>query len=473
MALPTLDDMTMILNSRQVDLREAYEYSSPDPEPRHLAETLPHKLLSLKTTVPWAHMLVNAIEERAELKDVTLPEDEEFTELLRQWIEDSDLREAMTEAHNECLRTGIAYVVTTGHPDLPNTPLFTAESPRSFYAEVDQRTGKVLWAFRLYCVSPAKIVNTTDDYDAMTVYTANKIEYFRRSSLGIWQKDPAIKDVVHNMGEPPVEALINRKSRLNPFGVPEHRALWRLQDAAARALTNMQIAQEFGAIPQKVITNADEDDFAGYETEDGVEQPVTQAELVLKRFLILTGDAKIAEYSAAQLQNFSTAFNTIARNASAASGMPLDFLGVSSDANPSSGDAIRGSNDRLVKRALRFLRGLTPAWVRIIEKAAYMSGNRRDNLARIKLSWADPSTTTPSATADAALKLSQISTPEGPIFDREYIWKFMDVDPDEQDRMTNHFAEESFQSLLNNQEDSETDTTVEGLTDDDGNSTDA
>ena len=263
------------------------------------------------------------------------------------------------------------------------------------------------------------------------------------------ESDPNIRDVKHNMGEPPVEALINHRSQHNPYGVPEHKALWRLQDAGARNLTNMQIAQEAAAIPQKVITNADEEDFLG---EDG-ESPVSQSELVLRRFLVLTGDAKIDEYSAAQLQNFSTAFNTIARNASAASGLPLDYLGVSSDANPSSGDAIRGASDRLVKRADRFTRGLTPAWTRIIGKGARMAGVRRNDLARIKLVWGDPSANTPSAMSDAAMKLSQIQTPEGPVFDRQYIWHFMDVDPDEQDRMTQKFAEESFTSLLNAAED--------------------
>src|SRR5690606_41431784 len=82
-----------------------------------------------------------------------------------------------------------------------------------------------------------------------------------------------------------------------------------------------------------------------------------------------------------------------------------------------------------------------------------MAGVRRNDLARIKLVWGDPSANTPSAMSDAAMKLSQIQTPEGPVFDRQYIWHFMDVDPDEQDRMTQKFAEESFTSLLNAAED--------------------
>src|SRR5690606_41098557 len=128
------------------------------------------------------------------------------------------------------------------------------------------------------------------------------------------------------------------------------------------------------------------------------ESPVSQPELVRRRVLVLTGDAKVDEYSAAQLQDFSTAFNPIARDASAASGLPLDYLGESSDANPSSGDAIRGASDRLVKRADRFTRGLTPAWTRIIGKGARMAGGRRNDLARMKLVWGDPSANTPTAT---------------------------------------------------------------------------
>src|SRR5690606_30967755 len=151
------------------------------------------------------------------------------------------------------------------------------------------------------------------------------------------------------------------------------------------------------------------------------------SELVLRRFLVLTGDAKIDEYSAAQLQNFSTAFNTIARNASAASGLPLDYLGVSSDANPSSGDAIRGASDRLVKRADRFTRGLTPAGSRHIGERARQAGVRRNAPARSRLVCRDPSAGTPPWMADAAVKLSQIPAPEGPVCGRHHSRHFMDV----------------------------------------------
>src|SRR5690606_40027491 len=78
------------------------------------------------------------------------------------------------------------------------------------------RTGKPEWAIRLYCTSPSKTVTSSRDYDALTVYEPNWTRYYRRSGpYGNWESDPNIRDVKHNMGEPPVEALINHRSQHN------------------------------------------------------------------------------------------------------------------------------------------------------------------------------------------------------------------------------------------------------------------
>lgn len=447
--------MLQALAARQTELTKAYRYSSARPKPENLAVTVPPQLHSLMSTVAWSQALCRALEERIELKDVTLPGDEVLTTDLRRWVEDGDLREAMSQAHEEALRTGVGYVIASAHPELPDTPLFTAESPSSFYAQTDPRTGKVLWAIRSYKADPSQPAYNIDGHDRVTVYLPNVTRYLIRKE-GRWVSDPEIPDVQHNLGEPPVEALVNRRTRRNPFGTPEHEPLWDLQDAAARTLTSLQIAQEFAAIPQKVILNADQEDFDGDE-EEGIE-PVTQTDLILKRYLVLTGDAKIGEYSAAQLQNYTTSLNSLARQASAVSGLPLDFLGVASDANPSSGDAIRGSNDRLVRRAQRFARGLTPAWVRLLAKGARVIGFRRDDLARIQLTWADPGTVTPSAMADAAQKLAGIRTAEGPLFTRDYLWKYLDVDPEDREEMRTSLQQDSFVNLLADFDTTEEDT---------------
>src|SRR5690606_23103193 len=102
------------------------------------------------------------------------------------------------------------------------------------------RTGKPEWAIRLYCTSPSKTVTSSRDYDALTVYEPNWTRYYRRSGpYGNWERDPNMRDVKQNMGEPAVEALINHRSQHNPYGVPEHKALWRLQVAGARNLSNV------------------------------------------------------------------------------------------------------------------------------------------------------------------------------------------------------------------------------------------
>src|SRR5690606_945604 len=109
-AVPPISEMSSAPNSPNAARAPRDLSRSPSPPPANLFAQVPEKPHSLITTVPWCYMLCVAIEERSELKDVVLPDDDEFTTTLRGWVEDADLRGAMSQAHMECLRTGIAYV---------------------------------------------------------------------------------------------------------------------------------------------------------------------------------------------------------------------------------------------------------------------------------------------------------------------------------------------------------------------------
>jgi hypothetical protein len=90
----------------------------------------------------------------------------------------------------------------------------------------------------------------------------------------------------------------------------------------------------------------------------------------------------------------------------ATAGIPEAYLGVAPTANPSSADAIRASEVRLVKKAERRATMFGLAWIEVAELALReRDGRVPEEFAQVSCRWADPSTPTKAAKADEASKL--------------------------------------------------------------------
>ena len=71
------------------------------------------------------------------------------------------------------------------------------------------------------------------------------------------------------------------------------------------------------------------------------------------------------------------------------------------------------------------------------------------NPGRQVAKWADPSTPTPTAAADAALKLSQIQPIAGQVvIDREMIWNILRVPPEDRARIIELEESAEFKALM-------------------------
>ena len=87
------------------------------------------------------------------------------------------------------------------------------------------------------------------------------------------------------------------------------------------------------------------------------------------------------------------------------SGLPPHFLGYS-DANPTSADAIRSAETRLVKRAERRQRAFGGAWEQVMRLALLVvDGALPDGIDSLETIWRDASTPTIAQKADAVTKL--------------------------------------------------------------------
>jgi hypothetical protein len=198
---------------------------------------------------------------------------------------------------------------------------------------------------------------------------------------------------------------VNRGRSHARYGMSEMLRIITLTDAAARALTNAQVATEVMALPQRWVAGMSQADFKDSETK----KAVTQWEAYFGAVWATTKtDAKFGQFSAADLGNFERIVNHYAQLVAGITGLPMRFLGQLS-ANPPSADGIRADEARLIKTAERKCRSLGASWERVMRLVRQFQAGGVDDpkLANMETLWADPATPTLAQSADAVTKLYQ------------------------------------------------------------------
>lgn len=356
---------------------------------------VPPELRRFETIVNWPRLSVDSLEERLDLEGFRLSgQDADDVELWRIW-QANDLDEESQLGHLDAFIYGRSFICV-GAGDDEDTPLVTIESPREMIAAIDPRTRHVSAALRLY--------GSTDDNpepQLATLYFPTRTVWLeRRPGLNPrwveWDRDD------HNLGEVPVVPLLNRRRVGRWAGVSELADVIPLTDAAARSLTNLQVASETHSVPQKWALGVSQGDFVDAE---GNMLPVWESYF---RSIWATGnkDAKVGQFQASDLRNFHDTVNHYARLVASLTGLPPHYLGFTTD-NPASADAIRSSEARLVKRAERRQRIFGGSWERAMRLVLrFATGEWVPEARGMEAIWRDPATPTHAAKVDAMMKLT-------------------------------------------------------------------
>jgi hypothetical protein len=212
----------------------------------------------------------------------------------------------------------------------------------------------------------------------------------------------------HKLGEVPVVPLVNRGRIMKPNGVSEISNVLPLSDAACKIATDMMVSAEFHAVPRRVAFGVNEEDFV-----DQNGNQVSKWSRIAGRIWAMTkkrgGDdgADVVQFPEAQLSNFHSTIELLARLVGGLSGLPPHFLGLDTN-NPPSADAIRSAETRLVKRAERRQRAFGGSYEqmnRLILR--FRDGDWDPRALSLETLWRDPSTPTFAQKADAIVKLVQ------------------------------------------------------------------
>lgn len=354
-----------------------------------LGLAIPPDLHRFVTLVSWPRITVDAIEQRCDIEGFRLPGAEAADDELWGLWQANDLDEESQMGNLDSIALGRAYLaVGTRNEDEPqaNVPLITVESPFEVIHENDRRSREVSAALRRPSTNEA------------TLYLPDVTIWLEGGTRKGWQE---VDRDEHELDVVPVVPLVNRPRIRQRFGVSEMNDVISLTDAACRALTNAQVATEVLAVPQRYVLGATPKDFVD---KDG--KPLTAWETYFGAVWALANkEAKIGQFTAADLKNFETIVNHYANLVSGASGLPTRFYGQVT-VNPPSEGSIVADETRLImnaRRKHRFLGGSYERAMRIAKRI--IDGSWDPGLARMETLWADPETPTRAQTADAVVKL--------------------------------------------------------------------
>ena len=370
---------------------------------KDLGISVPPALKLVDSVVGWAGTAVDVLEERLDLEGF-IGDQFGLNDVYR--ANELDLESGL--GHKDALIYGTGFVFVgkgmAGEPD----PLITIESPKKATAMYDMRTRRI---------SAALLANRGEVGEILSgsLYLPNETIYFDAFGSSFVE----VARDVHQLGLVPVAPLINNPRSGDPEGRSEiTRAVRSYTDAAMRTLLGAEIAREFYSSPQRYVMGAPQDMFLD---SDG--NPLNPWSVIQGRVLAVPYNdddnvmPSVGQFSANSPAPYFEQIRQYAQLIAAETAIPSSYLGFQTD-NPSSADAIRQMEARLVKRAERRQRQFGRTWSEVAKLALLVrDGSVPAEAINLRPIWRDASTPTRAAAADEAVKLisAGVLTPDSDV----------------------------------------------------------
>lgn len=405
-------------------------YYDGEQQLQTLGLAVPPELERFTTIVAWPAMVVDTVAERIRLKGFVLPGQADVDEALMTGWDGNNLDSEQGMLWNDVLVYGRGYVSIGASDEPGGLPVILVESPTDMAVRVDARSRRVVAALKAY-----RDTTESMERDRATLYTPDRTTWLELER-GRWV-DVDVDD--HRLGRVPVVPLLNRRRSGRWVGVSEMKRAISLTDAAARALTNLQVAQETHALPQRWALGFSKGDFAD---RDGNLLPVWRAYFT-EIWASSNADGKVGQFTASDLRNFTETVNFYGSKIAGIYGLPPQYVGVTSS-NPASAEAIKEAKEGLVLRAEHHMLNNGDALGKVMAIYSRFATGQWPDGNRIRAIWHDPSTPTLAALADAVQKLNG----GRPILSREGSWDLLDWSEARKAKERSYWADEESDPML-------------------------
>lgn len=307
-----------------------YAYYDGKNKLKDFGISTPPELLDVETVVGWPQKAVDALAVRSRFDGFTAG-NEELQDELDELSERSHLRVKYRQAVTSTLIYSCSFV-TVGL-DENGDSVIQLHSAETASAVWDEQKGRIAYGL---------IIEDWDRRGIPTELTLHlddaAVHCYRDQYIWRMEEEP------HSMGRPVMEAIVYRPTYRKPFGQSRiSRSVMSLTDSAVRAALGGDIAFQFAVAPQKYLLGADKDALEGK----------TRWEAYIGNIFAVSSDEdgnkpSYGQLPQASMQQYTDFMRSLAARFSSETNVPLAQLGVNSDANPSSAQAIYAANEPLI-----------------------------------------------------------------------------------------------------------------------------
>lgn len=427
-----VDDLSRRLFTSYPDDQRFDRYYEGSQRLAHIGLAVPPELRKFETVLNWCRTVVDSVSDRMRMKAFYLPGEDRASEALRESWDYNNLDSESIAHHQEMLILGRGFVSVGANEEDPEFPLIQVENPRELAVDIDHRHRRLRAAVR---VMPSENDAPGTPSNAV-LYLPDSTMRLKRHQ-GRWVVEDRDD---HRLGRVPLVMFLNRRRVGQWTGVSEMVDAIPLVDAAARSLTNLQLAGETHSVPQKYVLGMSKGDFV-----DANGNPIPAWEAYFNAIWANQNkDAKVGQFAASDLSNFHNTVDHYASKLAGLYGLPARYVGITS-VNPAAEGAIRAEEARLIlnveKKAA--LAGDGWGWVMgLVERfrtGEWVSGSR------IKTDWFDAGTPTYAQRADALTKM--YNSGQG-ILSREGVWEELGWSEARMERERSRFEAEARAGLV-------------------------
>jgi hypothetical protein len=308
------------------------------------------------------------------------------------------LDRVQSQVHRTSPMKGDAYVLVW--PNKDNEPKFWPHEPDQVCVDYDDEDDPSV------ILKAGKVWQDDDEHFRCTLYYDDHVEKYR--TIGPEKSGAAPAKVYRwtTIGEldNPWERVpmfhFGNGAEIGCMGVSRLKDVMPVQDALNKSVLDLLVAMEFVAMPQRYATGlqveVDED------TGKPKSPPFTPG---VDRIWTAAGDVKFGEFSQATLTQFVEVQNSLRLEMARISGTPPHFLSLE-DRMPS-GEALKVSEGRLIKKIESSQTTFTPVWIEMMVFAASIESATIDP-DKITPIWAPGSPHNPLLDAETQLVKHQV-----------------------------------------------------------------
>lgn len=402
-------------------LRNLRSYTDPNVEKltlykaenltRSLGISIPQNLSYLEVAPGWVRLAIDSLQERIKFEGwrCSNPEQHKFlTDVVRENTLGSETRATILDA----LIFGVGFlslgkgVTAEGEPEVlvMNESVFTTT-----YIQ-NPRTRKPLWALKISYSDPKKNVVVGELYSRTEVIpfalTVNLDEEDAAASVL-----PNGNRFTHGIGAVPIVPIMNRRDNLSEHGSHSEitQSMRNILEGAMRIILRIEVQSEIYSAPQRALLNVSGELLQ----VDGRKNNLVNQMMGQVQIYAAQGDAGSVvphTWAAHSPEGQVNVLKTWAAQFAAESSLPAERLGVTSQSNPTSAEALKTLLDNLLTRAENRIVDLIGGFNQVGDIIALIAGNGStpEGWEKAEARFVNPKAPTLAQATDSVLK--QISS---------------------------------------------------------------